>query len=258
VGVGAELSALSLALALSVHVIGGAPSDDAVVVCLSADTLPICSGVVIGKRTVLTAGHCINTVGPGVTYWVNFGADCRAPSSRVKVKSQRAHPQYTAEGAPFDLGLLELVSDVAVTPVALGTLAVDASLVGQPIRHVGYGASSESPLAGWGTQRTVTHPLTRLDDDFLYSGDARFNTCTGDSGGPLFLGEALLAVVSDGPDCHSEGHDQRIDRGREWIDASMVEFEPAPPVMNVPKQGCSVGFALWTVLAALLLLRRRR
>ena len=225
--------------------------------CLSADTLPVCSGVVIGKRTVLTAGHCINTVGPGVTYWVNFGPDCRAPSHRLKVKSQRAHPQYTAEGAPFDLGLLELVSDVSVTPVALGTLAVDASLVGQQVRHTGYGADGESPLTGWGTQRTVTHPLTRLDDDFLYSGDTRANTCTGDSGGPLFIGEALLAVVSDGPDCHSEGHDQRIDRGREWIDASLAEFEPMTTTMPPPKQGCDASAGAVLVLLTLALGRRR-
>lgn len=218
-------------------------------VCISADTLPICSGVLIAPHTVLTAGHCINTLGPGVTYFVNFGPDCTKPRLRKRVERQLTHPSYTAEGAPFDLGIIKLASASDVQPLPLGDVL---PTVGATLRHVGYGTNQERPMSGQGAQRTVSHALLRLDDDFLWSGDATANTCIGDSGGPVLVDEQIVAVVSDGPDCHSESADQRIDRGREWIDAQLAAFDPpiAPPN---PKTGCSAvpASALWLVLAAL-------
>ena len=240
-----------LVVTLALGIIGGAPSDDDAVVCLSADTLPVCSGVLIGKRTVLTAGHCINTLGTGVTYFVNFGADCTRPRLRRKVEEQRAHPSFTAAGAPFDLGLLRLGVDADVAPLELSDAQVE---VGGIIRHVGFGASQEQPLGGRGTRLAVSHAVLRVDADFLWSGDATANTCLGDSGGPALLDERVLAVVSDGPDCHSESADQRVDRGREWVDTTLATFEPVatPP----PRTGCSTAPIVFASLL-LFLLRRR-
>lgn len=237
-------------LALTLGIIGGSPSGDEAVVCLSADTLPLCSGVLIGARTVLTAGHCIEALGPGVPYFVNLGPDCTRPVARLAVEEQRAHPSYTGEGKPFDLGLIKLRVASTVTPLHFSSAAFDSALQGKTIRHVGYGTNQESPMAGRGERRTVSHALLRFDDDFAWSGDATANTCLSDSGGPMLLEEEVLAIVSDGPDCHSESADQRIDRGREWIDATFAEFEPAAP--PPPKTGCA-GAPL-----ALLLLTVRR
>ena len=217
-------------------------------VCISADTLPICSGVLIGPHTVLTAGHCINTLGTGVTYFVNFGPDCTKPRTRKRVEEQLTHPSYTAEGAPFDLGIIKLATESDVVPMPLSDTQ---PTVGSTVRHVGYGTNQEQPMSGRGVQRTVSHALLRIDDDFLWSGDAMANTCLGDSGGPVLVNEQVVAVVSDGPDCHSESADQRIDRGREWIDATRGSFEPKPA--DPPKTGCSTApmSMLWLALAAL-------
>ena len=242
---------LGLVVTFALGIIGGAPSDDEAVVCLSADTLPVCSGVLIGKRAVLTAGHCINALGTGVTYFVNFGADCTRPRLRRKVEEQLTHPSYTAEGAAFDLGLVKLGADADVTPRELGDAQAD---VGSVIRHVGFGTSQEQPMGGRGARLTVSHAVLRVDADFIWSGDATANTCLGDSGGPALLDERVLAVVSDGPDCHSASADQRVDRGREWIDATLAAFEPVvtPPL----QRGCSTAPIACASLL-LFLLRRR-
>ena len=81
---------MQLLLVLALGIIGGSPSDDEAVVCISADTLPLCSGVLIGARTVITAGHCINPLGPSVPYFVNLGADCTTPHARLRVADTAA------------------------------------------------------------------------------------------------------------------------------------------------------------------------
>jgi hypothetical protein len=255
------VSALSLLTSLALGIIGGSdstdPRDDAAV-CLLADTLPICSGVLVGVRTVLTAGHCVNPLGEHVPYTFVIGTDCTHPRVRLPVAQMQAHPQYTGEGQPFDLGLAQLSVDVpsTVTPVELPSQGLDASVVGALIRHVGYGTNQESPMSGRGTRRTVTHPVLRLDADFVWSGDATHNTCIADSGGPVLLGSQVIAVVSDGPDCHSPSADQRLDRGDAWLQATRAAFEPA--ATPAPKTGCtSAPGGLWALLAWLAARRVR-
>jgi V8-like Glu-specific endopeptidase len=255
------MNALTLVAALTVGIIGGTDStaarDDAAV-CILADTLPICSGVLVGVRTVLTAGHCVNPLGSLVTYAIGIGPDCSHPRVRITIAQMQAHPQYTAMGKPFDLGLAQLSADApsSVTPFEVARVTLDQSAVGHDIRHVGYGTSQEFPMSGWGTRRTVSHAVLRLDDDFLWSGDAAHDTCTGDSGGPVLVGDQVIAVVSDGPDCHSASADQRLDRGSSWLDATRASWEPAPA--TTPKHGCANAPESLSVALALVLLLRRQ
>lgn len=246
----------ALLLSALLGIIGGEPSSDEAVVCLTADGFPLCTGSVIGAHTVLTAGHCVNPLGTGVTYWVNFGPDCEAPSRRVKVAEMRAHPDFTGEGRPFDLGVARTEAELRVTPLALSPQAVDASLVGLTLRHVGYGTSQESPMTGRGLQRAVRHAVTSVDADFVWSGDASANTCNGDSGGPFLLEGAVLATVSDGPDCHGPSADQRVDRGRAWLEGTLHEFEPQQSAS--PAQGCTSTGAVTTWGALLVWLDSTR
>lgn len=239
-----------LTLLALLGVIGGSASVDDAVVCVSAEGLPLCSGVVIAPRVVLTAGHCIAPLGENVRYYVNFGADCRQPTHRLPVGQMLAHPRYAGEGKPFDIGVVTLGADAPPPPLALSKAPVDELLVGRTIRHVGYGNSQESPSEGFGVRRTVSHAVLSVDDAFVWSGDAAANTCVGDSGGPLLLDEQVLGVVSDGPDCHSASADQRLDVARAWVDAQL----PQP----VEKAGCAAAPAAAWPLALLAVCRAKR
>jgi len=262
-----------IALALLLGIVGGegapSPSDDAVV-CLSAEGFPYCSGVLVGPRSVLTAGHCIDALGPGVHYEVNVGPDCHAPLQRLGVVRRLAHPRFTGEGNPFDLGYLSLAADArAAAPFTVGPAPVEAgALPGMTVRHVGFGGTDEgSPLSGSGIRRSVLHAILRVEDDFIWSGDARSNTCAMDSGGPMLLqgegGEVLVAVVSDGPSCREPGADQRLDKGLAWLQARVAEDTVEPPAGGAEggarSTGCSAGMGdpALAVLAAYWASRRR-
>jgi hypothetical protein len=238
--------------------IGGAADDgDPAVVSFAVGGYPACSGSLVGKNTVLTAGHCARLLGDGIFYDVRFGADARKPTRTVKVTEQLAHPQYSAEGAPYDFALLRLHDAVTdVTPLPLGTAPLSDADVGADLRHVGFGVDDEAAASGGGFKRTATWPLARVDDDFLYSGGAAGQTCTGDSGGPALLlrdgVEQLVGVVSDGPDCHSAGWDGRVDRVAPWVRDTAQGWAGT-------HQACSAAPGpAWLWFAAVALSRRRR
>src|SRR5581483_5133003 len=104
-------------------------------------------------------------------------------------------------------------------------------------------------------QRAVSHAVTSVDDNFLWSGDATANTCNGDSGGPMLsASNQIIGVVSDGPDCHSASADVRVDTVREWVEQKLSQWEPAAAPEH---HGCSAGESGPLLLAAVAWRSRR-
>jgi secreted trypsin-like serine protease len=210
-------------------------SDPAVVAVVSETlNLTLCSGALIGPRTVLTAGHCNFT-----NVSVRFGADAQAPTRKVAVTTTLVHPSYTMEGAPYDFALLELDTPVTdIAPLALRTAPLAQTDVGTTvIRHVGFGVSDEATKSGAGHKRTVSYPITRVTDVLVYSGAPGKQTCDNDSGAPGLVRDAdgverIAGVVSDGPSCHEDGWDGRADLAalQSFVADTRASWEsPAPP-----------------------------
>jgi len=259
-------------------IVGGTddPADPAVVAIVSeALGVTLCSGVLVGPRTVLTAGHCNFT---NVT--ARFGAVAAAPTRAVPVLTTVLHPKYTAEGAPYDFALLEL--DTAVTDVAplpLRTAPLTQADVGKTIiRHVGFGVSDEATKSGAGQKRTVSYPVTKLTDTLVYSGAPGKQTCDNDSGAPGLIVDAdgverIAGIVSDGPSCHEDGWDGRVDLSdvASFVASTRSAWEapPAPPASGAssgcaaapgrsPRSASSSPWLYGVALAAVWLARARR
>ncbi len=194
----------------------------------------------IGARTVLTAGHCVNQIGRTITpAEVRFGQGSDASSSSLtEVSAVTLHPSYVGTGVPQnDVALLTLATDV---PRATSPLYESAVTVGAEMTLVGYGVSDGPANTGAGIKRHVKVNVAAVD-----AGTWRYDTvggrtaCHGDSGGPAFFdvgGTLYLAgVTSWGDDtCLTMGNYTRIDVFLDFIRSGVDSGAPAPAPADTP------------------------
>ncbi len=170
-----------------------------------------CSGTLIGCRTFVTAAHCVATVTDPDAYFVHF--------QHAGFFAVRAiHVVADFEFPIGDLAVLELAQEVTgIEPARINDVADPLAAGPLPGRIVGYG-ETQGNGNNFGIKRSggvVTAPCRIGDNqgpapellcwDFVEPiGEAGSdsNTCSGDSGGPLFMdlgdGEVLAGVSSGG------------------------------------------------------------
>nr|BFD65067.1 hypothetical protein HAGR004_00890 [Bdellovibrio sp. HAGR004] len=159
-----------------------------------------CSGVLISKRAILTAAHCVDGV-TGVEYdemhiYVAFGADNSKPSNVTLwwTSGVKIHPDYSAEvafrrGAPHDIAVVTIAKD-APAPFVPATIFKDFQSLelGERLLILGYGLISANPRTKATYLKSVSLPLAGiLHNSLEVRGTAEENVCGGDSGGPIFV-----------------------------------------------------------------------
>ncbi len=184
----------------------------------------LCTGTLIGQRTVLTAAHCLEGA-KSATF--TLGQSVYAAAQLI------GHPSYDPQAVTNDVALLVLAkSVVGVSPMPLATRP---PALGESITLVGFGDTA-SGADNAGTKRVAANKVSWLGSQtFSFSGSSgsRGNICQGDSGGPSLrtLGgsEYCLGIHSTASAvCGGEGNDVRVDVFFSWI-ANAAKNDLAPP-----------------------------
>lgn len=232
------------------RIVGGSgDAAHAFVVGVGDETQAFCSGTVISRRTVITAGHCYGSITR-----VYFGSDItdigRAMS--IRVSKEVRHPGFASSETSItnDLTMLLLAEDAPVQPAPLlrETLDNTSTYIGPKFLFVGYGVTDGPSQTGFGVRRSVEFPIAavgpasidgtsgKINATQFYYHAAGKNTCNGDSGGPAFVARggimrhAGVTSFGDGS-CQQYGADARTDAPQiaKFIQPTIDDFENNDP-----------------------------
>lgn len=186
-------------------------------------------------RWIVSAAHCTIARTTGNTLVV-LGAISRTTGGNTYTISRIInHPSYVAATLANDISLLETVSTVALTvAVVPADLASVFTAGGVSVVASGWGQTSHPGSDPEGLQFVPLTTLTNADCRSRFSvvnANRVFDnkictftqtgqgTCIGDSGGPLAIGNTVIAAVSWGIPCATGSPDvyARMSSHRPWI-----------------------------------------
>jgi secreted trypsin-like serine protease len=230
---------------VSAAVVGGQPigandhpSLAAILVDWQDPTIPardrlVCSGTVLNRRWILSAGHCSILVAFGERLVAQVGSrDLGDPqATTVRIDKAVVHRAYINSASGFDVALFHIVNGVTV-PRARLAVAADLPLAaaGRLATAVGWGITTklgigeepdfeirppvraraaEIPLRGDEPCAFVYHdfgPHFFVPQSDICAGEEGHNVCYGDSGGPLFAKDPQgqwveIGITSRGGGC---------------------------------------------------------
>lgn len=179
-------------------------------VSINAGTHHYCGASIIGKRWILTAGHC--QVWPGDM--ARIGSVDRREARQIAIAESRIHPLFSAATLKWDVAVARLSEPVDVEPAQLGreiTEGVNADVIG-------WGRLSEGgPVTNF-LQEVSVKPIGQAtcranygdidDTQTCWGSGSAADSCSGDSGGPLLQlqpsGHVQIGIVSFGRGCARE------------------------------------------------------
>jgi hypothetical protein len=161
----------------------------------------VCSGTLIAPTVFLTAGHC--TAGLTAPVYVTFETTLDKDGWTLIPGTHETAPGFGHDRSdPRDLGVVLLDhAPAGIAPAQLASANTAESLNGETVTNVGYGYYERQNGGGQprflydGIRRASSSTVKSVTPSLIRTGSG---VCYGDSGGPRFAGQILVAVTSSG------------------------------------------------------------
>ncbi|XGC80487.1 trypsin-like serine protease [Bdellovibrio bacteriovorus] len=205
----------------------------------------ICSGTLIARNLILTAGHCVDPKSQNLV--AIFAPEMKKANKEQirKVSKWIVHPNYSTEIVERDMADIAIVKIEGEAPAGfqVAPLLFNSQLIQNDVRTIvaGYGLNWTIGLKrGAGTLRTTTLTIDKAyysQTEAMLGQSLRRGICSGDSGGPAYVsingqlhvwgvasrGDSLPGFLT--PKCMLFSVFTRVDAYQTWIEQSIADLK---------------------------------